>query len=187
MAKAELRYLLLYKPRGYLTTYRDPVGRPTVYELIGDAGQFVGTVGRLDLDTSGLLLLTNDNDLAEAVTNPARHLPKRYLVKAANLLSDEQLQNLMRGVELSDGRTRACEVRRVRDSAKYSFLELTITEGRNRQVRRMLEAIGSKALKLVRVGIGPLTLAGLTIGRWRELSAIEIAQLRKLAGVKRKS
>jgi pseudouridine synthase len=187
LARAELRYVLLYKPKGYLTTYRDPQRRPTVYDLIPGLGQFVGTVGRLDLDTSGLLLLTNDNDLAEAMTNPERHIPKMYLVKASGLLCDDQLVKLGKGVELSDGRTRPAIVRRVRDSAKYTFLELTITEGRNRQVRRMLEAIDSKVLKLVRVRLGPLTLEGLEIGKWRELTSAEVSALKKLSQAKRKS
>lgn len=180
IASAARRYILLYKPKGYLTTYKDPQGRPTVYDLIPDVDQFVGTVGRLDLDTSGLLLLTNDNELAERMTNPEHELPKTYLIKAASLLSDEQLKQLSIGVELSDGPTRPAKVERQRDSAKYTFLEMTITEGRNRQVRRMLEAVGSKVLKLVRTRIGPLTLEGLNIGRWRELTAKEVADLKRL-------
>ena len=183
--EVEKRYILLYKPKGYLTTYRDPQGRPTVYDLLPGVEQFVGTVGRLDLDTSGLLLLTNDNLLAEALTNPEHKVAKKYLVKASSLLSDEQLQQLAQGVELSDGPTRPAVVKRVRNSEKYSFLEITLTEGRNRQVRRMLEAIGSKVLKLVRVSLGPLTLEGLQIGQWRKLSASEVAELRRIS--KRKS
>ena len=178
LGQAEKRYVLLYKPKGYLTTYRDPEGRPTVYDLIPGLGQFVGTVGRLDMDTSGLLLLTNDNALAERMTNPEQKLPKTYLVKASTLLSDDQLARLANGVELSDGPTRPAVVRRQRDSEKYTFLEITITEGRNRQVRRMLEAIDSKVLKLVRVKLGPLTLDGLRIGEWRDLTPAEISELR---------
>lgn len=187
IGKTERRYILLYKPKGYLTTYKDPEGRPTVYELLPGVEQFVGTVGRLDLDTSGLLLLTNDNLLAEGLTNPERHVPKKYLVKAADLLRDEQIRRLAEGVELNDGPTRPAIVHRQRDSAKYTFLEITLTEGRNRQVRRMLEAIGSKVLKLVRVSLGPLTLEGLQVGKWRELTPAEVATLRNAAGVKRKS
>jgi 23S rRNA pseudouridine2605 synthase len=187
LTKPERRYILLYKPKGFITTYRDPQGRQTVYDLIPGLAQFVGTVGRLDLDTSGLLLLTNDNGLAEAMTNPEHELSKTYLVKASTLLSNEQLQQLASGVQLSDGPTRPAKVHRVRDSAKCTFLELTITEGRNRQVRRMLEAVGSKVLKLVRIRLGPLTLEGLQIGKWRELSRDEVSALRKLCGAKRKS
>lgn len=187
LAKAEKRYILLYKPKGYVTTYKDPEGRPTVYDLIDDIDQFVGTVGRLDLDTSGLLLLTNDTALAEGLMNPERHVPKTYLVKASGLLSDEQLLRLSQGVTLSDGPTRPAIVRRQRDSEKYTFLEITLTEGRNRQVRRMLEAIDSKVLKLVRVSLGPLTLEGLTMGKWRDLTPSEVAQLRRASGPTRKS
>lgn len=181
LRERQRRYILLYKPKGYVTTRRDPQGRPTVYDLISDVRQFVGTVGRLDLDTSGLLLLTNDNDIAETVTNPAHKLPKTYLVKTSTLISDEQLTELAKGIELSDGLTKPAIATRVRDSAKHSFIELTITEGRNRQVRRMIEAIGSKVLKLVRTRLGPFTLAGLKIGEWRELSEQEIALLKKQA------
>src|SRR4051812_18725334 len=187
IGKAEPRYILLYKPKGYLTTYRDPEGRPTVYDLMPEVEQFVGTVGRLDLDTSGLLLLTNDNALAEGLTNPERHVTKKYLAKAAGLLTDAQLKNLAGGVALSDGMTRPAIVRRQRDSEKYTFLEITLTEGRNRQVRRMLEAIDSKVLKLVRVSLGPLTLEGLQIGKWRNLTPAEVIALRRAGGLTRKS
>ena len=106
LSKADSRYILLYKPKGYVTTYKDPQGRPTVYDLIPDVDQFVGTVGRLDLDTSGVLLLTNDNQLAEFLTNPEHKIPKTYLVKASTLLSDADIEKLANGVELSDGMTR---------------------------------------------------------------------------------
>jgi pseudouridine synthase len=174
----ERTYLLLYKPTGYLTTYRDPKGRPTVYDLIADLGSFVSPVGRLDLDTSGLLLMTNDNQLAERVTNPASHVPKTYLVKASLRLTDEQLQQLRDGVELADGPTRPARVRRVRDSEKYTHLEITLTEGRNRQVRRMIEALGAAVLKLVRVKIGSISIGTLPIGKWRLLTDREVQTLR---------
>jgi 23S rRNA pseudouridine2605 synthase len=172
-------YILLYKPTGYLTTFKDPEGRPTVYDLIADVDTFVSPVGRLDLDTSGLLILTNDTQFAERLTNPDHKVPKTYLVKCADLISDEAVEHLRQGVELSDGMTRPAVVKRVRDSGKYSHIEIQITEGRNRQVRRMIEAIGSKVLKLVRTGIGPVQIAELKIGRWRPLSEREIADLSK--------
>lgn len=176
--RAEHIYLLLYKPTGYLTTFKDPEGRPTVYDLIRDAGRWVVPVGRLDQDTSGLLLLTSDTQFAERVTNPDYKVPKTYLVKASTLLSDEQLQQLRDGVVLSDGRTQPADVKRVRDSAKYSFIEITIHEGRNRQVRRMIEAVGSKVLKLVRTRIGGLRIGDLPIGKYRGLTRAEIDSLR---------
>jgi 23S rRNA pseudouridine2605 synthase len=171
------RYILLYKPKGYVTTYKDSEGRPTVYDLLAGVDQFVAQVGRLDLDTSGLLLLTNDTQLVEALTNPKRHVPKKYLVKAGSILSEEQLALLRHGVELSDGVTRPAEVILLRHTGTCTFLEITITEGRYRQVRRMLEALESKVLKLVRVQIGPLTLKGLSIGKFRELAPEEVAAL----------
>ena len=170
-------YLLLYKPTGYLTTYRDPQGRPTVYDLLTGVETFVSPVGRLDLDTSGLLLMTNDSQFAERVTNPESHVPKTYLVKASLRLSDEQLQQLREGLELSDGRTRPAHVVRVRDSAKYTHFEITLVEGRNRQVRRMVEALGATVLKLVRVRIGSIRIGTLPIGNWRPLTPAEVAAL----------
>lgn len=175
------RYILLYKPKGYVTTYKDPEGRPTVYHLLEGVDQFVAQVGRLDLDTSGLLLLTNDTQLAEALTNPEHHVPKKYLVKASGILTEEQLESLRGGVELSDGPTRPAAVTLLRHTATCTFFEITITEGRNRQVRRMLEAIESKVLKLVRVEIGPLTLEGLSMGKFRELTPEEVATLRAIS------
>jgi len=172
-------YLLLYKPPGYLTTYKDPEGRPTVYDLIADAGTFLSPVGRLDLDTSGLLLMTNDNQFAERVTNPNSHVPKTYLVKASAVLTDTQLQQLRDGLELADGLTRPALVTRLRDSGKYTHFEITLTEGRNRQVRRMVEALEAKVLKLVRVRIGHIAIGRLPIGKWRLLTAAEVASLSK--------
>lgn len=170
-------YILLNKPKGYLTTYKDPEGRPTVYQLLKGVPGFVGTAGRLDMDTSGLLILTNDNGFADFITSPSSHVPKTYLVKSSSRLSDEKLDALRKGVELDDGPTRPALVTRLRDSEKYTHFEITITEGRNRQVRRMVEAIGSKVLKLVRVSIGPISLAGLAMGAWRALTAAEVRSL----------
>ncbi|HBY62530.1 MAG TPA: rRNA pseudouridine synthase, partial [Solibacterales bacterium] len=171
-------YLLLNKPKGYLTTYRDPEGRATVYDLLEGVDAFVSPVGRLDKDTSGLLILTNDTQLAERLTNPEHKAPKTYLVKASSRLSDEQLEQLRRGVTLKDGPTRPAVVERLRDSANKSFFEITITEGRNRQVRRMVEAIGSTVSKLVRTRIGDLEIGGLEIGKHRALTAEEVRRLK---------
>jgi pseudouridine synthase len=167
-------YLLLYKPKGYLTTHKDPEGRPTVYDLISDIGAWVVPVGRLDLDTSGLLILTNDTQFAERLTNPDHKVHKTYQLKASTLLTDEQIETLRKGVILADGPTRPAMVKRLRDTAKYTFLEMTITEGRNRQVRRMVEAVGSKVLKLVRIAIGGVRIGDLPIGKHRPLTVEEI-------------
>jgi pseudouridine synthase len=178
LAARERIYLLLYKPTGYLTTYKDPQGRATVYDLIADVGTFLSPVGRLDLDTSGLLLMTNDNQFAERVTNPESHVPKTYLVKASLLLSDAELNRLRDGVELADGPTRPAVVTRVRDSAKSTHFEITLTEGRNRQVRRMVEALGARVLELVRVRVGGISIGKLPIGKWRLLTRSEVSSLR---------
>ncbi len=177
LRSAAKAYILLYKPKGYLTTYRDPEGRPTVYDLVQDAGMWLAPVGRLDLDTSGLLLLTNDTDFAERVMNPDHKVPKTYQVKTATRLSEEQLDRLRKGVELSDGPTRPAVVTRLRDTGRFTVLELTITEGRNRQVRRMIEAVDSKVLKLVRTAIGSIRIGDLPIRKWRPLTNEEVLSL----------
>jgi len=174
---SKLVYLLLYKPKGYLTTCKDPQGRPTIYDLIPEVKQWVFPVGRLDLDSSGLLLLTNDTQFAEVLTNPDYKIPKTYLVKTATRLSDEQLEQLRQGVVLKDGPTRPAVVSRLRDSGNRTFFEITITEGRNRQVRRMVEALGSQVLKLVRIAVGPLRIGGLEIGKYRSLTPDELRAL----------
>ena len=173
LESAEKLYLLLYKPRGYITSYKDPEGRPTVYDLLEDLNTWVFPVGRLDLDTSGLLVLTNDSGFAELLTNPHYKVPKTYQVKCSTRVTNEQIDLLRAGIELDDGPTRPAGVNRLRDSEKYSFLEIQITEGRNRQVRRMVEAIESKVLKLVRVAIGPVRIGNLEVGKWRELTPAE--------------
>lgn len=170
-------YLLLYKPKGYLTTHKDPEGRPTVYDLISGIGAWVVPVGRLDLDTSGLLILTNDTQFAERLTNPEHKTPKTYQLKASTVLTDGQIDQLRKGVTLADGPTRPAIVKRLRGTAKYTFLEITITEGRNRQVRRMLEAVGSKVLKLVRIAIGGVRIGALPIGKHRPLTEEELSAL----------
>lgn len=168
-------YLLLHKPIGYITTYRDPQGRPTVYDLIRDIDTFLSPVGRLDLDTSGLLLMTNDNQFAERITNPASHMSKTYLVQSSKPLSDDDLERLRKGLTLRDGPTRPARVTRI-DGSDSQFA-ITITEGRNRQVRRMVEALGATVRALVRVGIGPITIGPLAVGSWRLLSAPEVSSL----------
>lgn len=172
-------HLVLYKPKGYITSYKDPDGRPTVYDLLASFNQYVVPVGRLDQDTSGLLLMTNDTAFAEHVTNPLHHVPKTYLVKASALLTEEQLDRLRHGIELKDGPTRPAEVKFLRYSARATFFEITIHEGRNRQVRRMVEALDAQVLKLVRIAIGPLRIGTLGIGRFRALSPEEVNALRR--------
>jgi len=178
LAAEEKKYVLLYKPAKYLTTYNDPQGRPTIYDLLGDRETYLFPVGRLDLDTSGLLILTNDTAFAERITNPDYKVPKTYQVKANRHLSDEELDRLRSGIELKDGPTKPAIVTRLREPGGRTVFEMTITEGRNRQVRRMVEALDAKVLKLVRVAIGPIRIGDLQIGKTRELTADEVRSLR---------
>jgi 23S rRNA pseudouridine2605 synthase len=175
-------YLLFYKPKGVITSHGDPAGRKTIYaylEALGEEGKWVAPVGRLDKDTSGLLLLTNDTEFADFITSPESRVPKTYLVKASGMMSDDLVARLAAGVEMKRGDfSRPLRVRRVEDRGKYTWLEVVLTEGKNREVRRMIEAVGFKVLKLVRTKIGPLTLKGLEVGKWRALKAAEIAALR---------
>jgi pseudouridine synthase len=167
-------YLLLHKPVGYLTTNRDPQGRRTIYDLLPDGGPHVSYAGRLDFDTSGLLILTNDTPFAERLTNPKHHIPKTYLVNASRPLGGEELDALRRGIDLEDGPTRPASVTRVSESA----FEITITEGRNRQVRRMVEALGAAVVTLVRIAIGSIGIGALPVGETRALTADEVKALR---------
>lgn len=173
--QARRAYILFYKPKGVITSHGDPDGRKTVYDCLGSEVPWVVPVGRLDKDTSGLLLLTNDTDFANHVTDPASEVRKTYLVKANMLVSDELIEKLAQGLTLKRGdRAEPESVRRVEDRGKYSWLEIVLTEGKNREVRRLLEAVGLKALKLVRTRIGPCTLEGLQVGKWRNLLRSEI-------------
>jgi 23S rRNA pseudouridine2605 synthase len=165
-------YLLLHKPKGYLTTYQDPQGRPTVYDLVKDIGQWIFPAGRLDQDTSGLLILTNDTAFGDYITSPASKVPKTYLAKTSRVLTDAQLECLRRGIELADGPTRPAVVTRLRPA----LFEITITEGRNRQVRRMIEALDAKVLKLARTRIGKIEIGTLEPGQHRALTPEELAE-----------
>jgi 23S rRNA pseudouridine2605 synthase len=172
-------YILLYKPTGFVTTAKDPDGRPTVYDLVKHVKGWISPVGRLDMETTGLLILTNDTQFAERMTNPDHKVPKTYQLKVRGMVTEEQLEQLRKGVELTDGVTRPAQVSRLRTSEKYSFLEMTITEGRNRQVRRMIEALGAKVMKLTRVAIGPIRIGELQVGKYRHLEPEELASLDK--------
>jgi len=176
--QARRTYLLFYKPKGVITSHGDPAGRKTVYDCLGPDVPWVSPVGRLDKDTSGLLLLTNDTDFANHITDPASGVPKTYLVKVNTLVSDELIDSLARGLELKRGEwAQPQSVRRLEDRGKYSWLEIVLTEGKNREVRRLLEAVGLKALKLVRTRIGPCTLEGLQVGQARNLLQSELKAL----------
>lgn len=170
-------YLILNKPAGYITTRHDPAGRPTVYDLIGDLKQWVAPAGRLDADSSGLLVLTNDTSFADRLTDPRSKVPKTYRVLTSSRLSDEQLERLRAGVQLKDGPARPLKVRRLEDRGRRTLLEITLTEGRNREVRRMLWAVGARVVRLERVAIGSLRLHDLEPGCYRHLTAAELRAL----------
>jgi 23S rRNA pseudouridine2605 synthase len=167
----------VHKPVGVVSTARDTHGRPTVIELAPAEGLRLYPVGRLDADSSGLILLTNDGELANRLTHPSFEVEKTYLARiGGGPVGDGELRALRRGVELKDGPTAPARVRRVGRDA----IELTIHEGRNRQVRRMCEAVGHPVISLQRVAFGPLRLDGLAAGAYRQLSRVEIERLRKL-------
>ena len=175
--RGERSYWMLHKPRGYVTTRSDPSGRPTVYDLLEGLGEWVVPVGRLDRDTSGLLLLTNDTQFAERITNPDSHVAKTYRVTTKPRLAEGALERLRAGVVLKDGPTRPAVVRRVGDRGPTTTLEITITEGRNRQVRRMIVEVGARVEKLARVSIGSVRLGDLASGAARRLTAAELRAL----------
>jgi len=175
-------YLLLNKPRGYLSTVHDPHGRATVIDLVKDVGVRVYPVGRLDLETEGLLLLTNDGELTHRLTHPRYKVPKTYLAVVQGAVPPEAINRLRRGVALEDGRTAPAQVKLLGSSRDTSTLEITIREGKKRQVRRMCQAVGHLVISLRRTRVGFLTLKGLKKGRYRHLAPGEIRRLKQLAG-----
>ena len=173
-------YLLMHKPVGVVTTLRDPEGRPVVTDLLHDVPARVYPVGRLDLTTSGLLLLTNDGELANHLAHPSHEVAKTYLVRVRGALTAEQASCLEEGVELDDGTTAPAKVAEVRSGGGHTWFELTLHEGRNRQVRRMCAALGLPVSRLMRVRYGFLTLEGLAPGQYRRLTGAEVARLKQL-------
>ncbi len=178
------RYILLNKPRGYVTTRSDPQRRPTVIDLLGGLRDYVYPVGRLDYESEGLLLLTNDGDLAAALAHPSHGVARVYEVQVAGVPDAHDLDRLARGVTIEGRRTLPAEVSLVpaaRGSGDRATLRITVREGRNRQVRKMLDAIGHPVDRLTRVGIGPIRDAKLKAGQWRELTADELRKLQTAA------
>ncbi|MFW5866340.1 MAG: pseudouridine synthase [Armatimonadota bacterium] len=172
-------YLVLNKPPGYVTTKDDPQGRPTVMDLVpNELRDRVFPVGRLDQDSTGLLMLTDDGDLAQRLLHPKHHVAKEYLADVEGTPSESQLRALRSGVELEDGRTMPAEVMLVAQGGGEARLRITITEGRNRQVRRMCAAIGHPVRRLKRVAMGPLRLGELSLGAVRMLSESQVQALR---------
>lgn len=180
-SRAPLQYLLLHKPRGYVTTCDDNDGRPTVFDLLKRQAVRLFPVGRLDFNSEGLLLLTNDGVLANYLLHPRYRIPRVYEVKVQGVLPESDLERLRKGVFLDDGKTLPARVQGLRRSASVCTLRITLYEGRYRQIHRMLEHCGPYRVKqLQRVKMGPLNLAGLPRGQSRHLETFEIERLLQL-------
>ena len=169
--------VLLNKPRGYVSTLHDPQGRRVVTDLVSDLPQRLFPIGRLDYNTEGLLLLTNDGDLAQRVSHPRHHVSKTYLVKVRGAVTAGVIKKLEQGIVLEDGKTAPAEVNNIRKNGLTCWFELTIHEGKNRQVRRMCEAVGLSVARLKRIRLGFLDLEGVETGRYRHLEKGEITRL----------
>jgi 23S rRNA pseudouridine2605 synthase len=171
-------YILLNKPKGYITTVSDERGRPTVMELVSDVEGRVFPVGRLDAETTGLLIMTSDGDFANDVAHPGHEVYKTYRARVEGVMSRERLARLSRGVEIDGRKTAPAEAKLIRQSAGSAVVEIRIREGRNRQVRKMFAAVGNKVIDLQRTAVGDIRLGGLKPGHWRKLSRAEIDSLR---------
>lgn len=179
LERHEKVYLLLNKPKGYLTALADPEGRPLVKELVPQSFGRLHPVGRLDFNTEGLLILTNDGGLTNHVTAARNHVRKVYEAKVKGVPAEEQVERLRRGVRLDDGvRTAPAQIRKLDETETNAWFEVVLHEGRNQQIRRMFDSIGHSVLKLRRVRIGGVTIEGLPVGSWRHLTPAEVAKLK---------
>lgn len=174
-------YYLLNKPRGVVCTNSDPKGRKKAIDIIGCGGR-IFCVGRLDIDSTGAIVLTNDTELANKLTHPRYEVPKTYVVRVKDRIAGGSIEKLKKGVWLAEGKTKRALVKVLKRGRADSTLEITIRQGLNRQVRRMLAKVGHKVVSLKRTHIGRLNLRGLGAGRFRKLSKAEVAYLRRLGG-----
>lgn len=175
-------YIALNKPRGYVTTLHDDLGRKCVTELLNGVSKRVYPVGRLDKDSEGLLLLTDDGMFANALTHPRHHVPKVYRVSVRPGVTGEQIARIEEGIEIDGRRTAPAKAEVIRHESDRAVLEITLYEGRNREIRRMCEAIGLETARLSRIAVGGLKLGGLRPGEWRYLEPEEVSTLLHLAG-----
>lgn len=182
--KKEHYYIMLHKPRGFITTMDDEMGRKCVAQLVKDVGARVYPVGRLDKDSEGLLLMTNDGDFANHMMHPSKHIPKTYRVTVRPDISDEQLYQLQDGVEIDGRMTSPADIHIIQKEDNRVVLEFIIYEGRNRQIRKMCEAVGLDVARLKRVAVGSIKLGMLQQGKWRELSEDEVHKLKVSSGMK---
>ncbi len=173
-------YYIMNKPKGYVCTVKDDLGRKTVMDLLPKTASRVVPVGRLDYDSEGLLIFTNDGDLVNRLTHPRNEIPKTYVIKVEGTVTEQMLNKLRNGVEIDGKLTSKCNLHVVSTDEKYTKLSITITEGRNRQVRKMFEAVGKEVVFLKRIKIGELGLTGLDRGKCRPLSKYEIEYLKNL-------
>lgn len=176
-------YIVLHKPRAVMCTMSDPEGRPTVASLVRGVGARVVPVGRLDFHTSGVLLLTNDGDFAGVLGHPSKEAPKTYVAKVRGVVDDAALARLSESIEIDGRATRPASVRLLRLEGDKSWIEVTLREGRNRQVRRLGETAGFPVLRLVRVSFAGIDAEGLRPGEWRHLSVDELTELKRQFGV----
>jgi 23S rRNA pseudouridine2605 synthase len=177
------RYLALNKPRGVVATMHDPEGRRTIADLLIEGrNERLFHVGRLDTDTEGLLILTNDGDFAHRLAHPSYEVPRTYIAEVAGVVSEQTLRRLRRGITLEDGPVHPTSVKIVSTAADKTLLKITLQEGRNRIVRRTMEAVGHPVRRLSRIGIGPVRLGNLKVGEHRELTRDELGGLLDLTG-----
>ena len=174
-----MEYFIVHKPKGVVCTNRDPAGRIRAVDLLPPTKATLNVVGRLDAESTGLLLMTNDGEMAEQITHPRLELPKVYRVEVRGMVSRDIIEQLKKGVHLAEGKAVASEVEIVRRARERSILKITLREGRNRQVRRMLAKFDHAVKTLKRVQIGPINLKGLPVGAARRLSVKELAELRE--------
>lgn len=182
--KAELEdkkvYILLNKPEGYVTTLSDQFGRPTVVDLIKGVKERIYPVGRLDYDTSGLLLLTNDGNLTNKITHPSNHIDKTYISKIKGRITEEELNKFRKGLDIGDYVTAPAHIEILEKFNRSTLVKIIIHEGKNRQIRRMMDTINHPVIKLKRVSIGKINLQDMSKGNWRYLSMDEIRYLKTL-------
>lgn len=185
MRETVMRYILLNKPRGFVTTNHDEMGRKCVAELVSDISERVYPVGRLDRNSEGALLMTNDGEFANAMMHPSHHVPKTYRVTVRPSVNEDQLTKLATGVDIDGRMTAPADVRVVTKEEGRVVLEIVLYEGRNREIRRMCEAVELEVARLRRIAIGNLKLGMLQQGQWRDLTEQEVDKLFSAAGIKR--
>jgi len=176
-------YVILNKPFGYISTLNDPHGRPIILDLLKDVKKRIFPIGRLDFDSQGLLILTNDGQLAFRLMHPKFHIPRTYKIIINGYLSNKSAVRLEKGIALDDGLTHPAHVRIIKRDKDRSTVRITIFEGRSREIRRMFEALGHKTIKLIRTGYGNLVLGDLKVGKFRHIKELELKTLKTLVGL----